>query len=36
MPVQPPSRAELERLADAYALGLTDEELTTFARTPRS
>src|SRR5215217_9270625 len=31
MPVQPPSRAELERLADAYGLGLTEEELATFA-----
>ena len=31
MPVQPPSRVELARLADAYGLGLTEDELSTFA-----
>jgi amidase len=31
MPVHPPSRAELARIADLYGFGLTEEELATFA-----
>ena len=31
MPIQPPSRAELARIAEAYHLGLSEEELATFA-----
>ena len=31
MPIQPPSRAELMRIAEAYHLGLSEEELATFA-----
>ena len=31
MPIQPPSRAELARIAEEYMLGLSDEELSTFA-----
>ena len=30
MPIQPPSRAELARIAEEYRLGLSDEELATF------
>ena len=31
MPIQPPSRAELARVAEEYGLGLSEEELVTFA-----
>jgi amidase len=31
VPIQPPSRAELARIADEYRLGLSEEELVTFA-----
>ena len=31
MPIQPPSRAELARIAEEYRLGLSEGELATFA-----
>ena len=31
MPIQSPSRAELARIAEAYHLGLSEDELATFS-----
>jgi hypothetical protein len=31
VPIQPPSRAELARIAEAYHLSLSEDELATFA-----
>src|SRR5215213_313403 len=31
VPIQPPSRAELTRIAEEYRLGLSEEELDVFA-----